>query len=610
MTDDRGDTLVEILVALGLLGIVVAAIAGALIGSASASTNEKEMVTLDAAMRNFAESMRSELTGPGATAYADCATADGGSHPYRIVSQPTPAEGPAGTIVTLFATGYPPSSQITVTEDSSAIPSETVSADRYGDATLSVPVTGAPGHHSLHLTGSSQPLTFDVGGTVQASEDLSNYHIRVDDLQWWQTDQKKYVEADSVPCPKFDPNGLQLVTISGTGPDGLQSSLTFALANPGRLAPTFLSGPVVSFHAGSGGQFTVQTSGYPPPGISSSKCGGDFGGSHISWQDNGDGTATVSWTKKTPAGQYVLCLTASNGVGPDATQTLTIDALGPPDFTSSPSVSFVVGSPGSFTVQASGYPAPGIAFTQCGGDFAGSGISWQGHGDGTATVSWAGDTPAGQYLLCLTASNGVAPDATQTLTIDALAPPAFTSSPSASFPVGPPGGSFTVRTSPGYPAGTSITFAQCGGDFAGSHISWQDNGDGTATVSWTKNTPAGSYQLCLTASNGVSPDATQTLTISFGTVPSIAIAPPRPRIDLRAGDHSVVPLVVGGIPDPTLSITSGALPDGLVLDGGSTAIVGQPSPTDLGDHVVTITATNAVGSASVTVDLYVVAPGG
>ncbi|MDA8048259.1 MAG: putative Ig domain-containing protein, partial [Actinomycetota bacterium] len=333
----------------------------------------------------------------------------------------------------------------------------------------------------------------------------------------------------------------------------------------------------------------------------------------ISWQGHGDGTATVSWAGDTPAGQYLLCLTASNGVAPDATQTLTIDALAPPAFTSSPSASFPVGPPGgSFTVRTSpGYPAgTSITFAQCGGDFAGSHISWQDNGDGTATVSWAGDTPAGQYVLCLTASNGVAPDATQTLTIDAMGPPEFTSPASVSFRVGPPGGSFTVRTLPGYPAGTSITFAQCGGDFAGSHISWQDNGDGTATVSWTKNTPAGSYQLCLTASNGVSPDATQTLTISFGTVPSIAIAPPRPRIDLRAGDHSVVPLVVGGIPDPTLSITSGALPDGLVLDGGSTAIVGQPSPTDLGDHVVTITATNAVGSASVTVDLYVVAPGG
>ncbi len=520
MTDDRGDTLVEILVALGLLGIVVAAVAGALIGSATASTNQNETVRLDAALRNFAESMRSELTGPGATGYNDCATADGGSHPYRILSQPTPAEGPTGTIVTVFATGYPPSSPISVTEDSSSVPSKTVNTDSNGDATVSVAVTGAPGSHSLHFTGAAEPLAFDVGGTVQASEDLSNYHIQVADLQWWESDHRPapgYVVADSVPCAKSDPNGLQLVTVAGTGPDGLHSALTFAVANPGKVAPSFLSAPSASFDAGSWGHFLVQTSGYPPPGISFSNCGGDFAGSHISRVDHGDGTATVSWTQKTPAGQYVLCLTASNGVAPDATQTLTIDAMGPPEFTSPASVSFRVG---------------------------------------------------------------------------------------------PPGGSFTVRTLPGYPAGTSITFAQCGGDFAGSHISWQDNGDGTATVSWTKNTPAGSYQLCLTASNGVSPDATQTLTISFGTVPSIAIAPPRPRIDLRAGDHSVVPLVVGGIPDPTLSITSGALPDGLVLDGGSTAIVGQPSPTDLGDHVVTITATNAVGSASVTVDLYVVAPGG
>jgi hypothetical protein len=119
-------------------------------------------------------------------------------------------------------------------------------------------------------------------------------------------------------------------------------------------------------------------------------------------------------------GSYPLIFTASNGITPDATQsfTLTVNPAPPtaPTITSSSSTSFAVGSAGSFTVTASGFPLPALSL---GGGMP-SGVSFDA---GTGLLS---GTPAsgsyGRYPLTVTASNGVAPDAVAdfTLTIGAV----------------------------------------------------------------------------------------------------------------------------------------------------------------------------------------------
>ena len=55
-----------------------------------------------------------------------------------------------------------------------------------------------------------------------------------------------------------------------------------------------------------------------------------------------------------------------------------------------------------------------------------------------------------------------------------------------------------------------------------SGVTFTDNGNGTATLSGTVAAAAGSYRLTITASNGVSPDATQTFTL---TVTGSKVAP-------------------------------------------------------------------------------------
>jgi hypothetical protein len=86
--------------------------------------------------------------------------------------------------------------------------------------------------------------------------------------------------------------------------------------------------------------------------------------------------------------------------------------------------------------------------------------------------------------------------------------PAVTSADNAAFTVGS-AGTFTVTTT-GTPA-ASLTETGA----LPSGVTFSDNNDGTATISGTPGTgTAGSYPLTITAANGVSPDATQSFTLT------------------------------------------------------------------------------------------------
>jgi hypothetical protein len=102
--------------------------------------------------------------------------------------------------------------------------------------------------------------------------------------------------------------------------------------------------------------------------------------------------------------------TATPGQAPEVTITYTIS----PVITSGSSATFQVGNRGSFTISASGVPAPSLSEAGA----LPSGVSFTDNGDGTAAVS---GTPAagsgGTYPLTLTASNGISPDASQNFTL-------------------------------------------------------------------------------------------------------------------------------------------------------------------------------------------------
>ncbi len=71
MADERGDSLIEIIVAIVVIGLVVSAITAAISTSENGSVSHRQLVTGDAAMRNYAEAaktaVRTSCTSSGAT---------------------------------------------------------------------------------------------------------------------------------------------------------------------------------------------------------------------------------------------------------------------------------------------------------------------------------------------------------------------------------------------------------------------------------------------------------------------------------------------------------------------------------------------------------------
>jgi hypothetical protein len=102
-----------------------------------------------------------------------------------------------------------------------------------------------------------------------------------------------------------------------------------------------------------------------------------------------------------------------------------------PAITSDATATFQVGKAGSFTVTATGVPAPALSMT----GVLPSGVGFTDNGDGTASLSGMPAAGAeGSYPIAIAAENEVPPDATQsfTLTIAAPEPP--------DDPAQPPGG--------------------------------------------------------------------------------------------------------------------------------------------------------------------------
>jgi hypothetical protein len=111
----------------------------------------------------------------------------------------------------------------------------------------------------------------------------------------------------------------------------------------------------------------------------------------------------------TQSGSFPITVTATNGVSPDATQgfTLTVNGVSPA-ITSVNKTTFTQGHSGTFTVTATGYPVP--TFSELGTLPSGITLSSAGVLSGTTDQS-------GSFPITITATNGWAPDATQSFTL-------------------------------------------------------------------------------------------------------------------------------------------------------------------------------------------------
>jgi hypothetical protein len=199
-----------------------------------------------------------------------------------------------------------------------------------------------------------------------------------------------------------------------------------------------------------------------------------------------------------------------------------------PVFTSADDAAFTVGSAGTFTVTASGVPAPALSESGA----LPKGVTLTDNGDGAATLA---GTPAagtgGVWFFTLTGSNGVSPTFTQNFALTVGVPPAISGARTALFTAGL-AGSFTV-TSTGFPA-PSLTEAGA----LPPGVTFRDNGDGTAALAGTPAAGSqGNYVFTITAHNGSGGDASQTFTLQVQAPPSL--------LDLRPITAKLVSVPVG-----------------------------------------------------------------
>jgi outer membrane protein assembly factor BamB len=356
------------------------------------------------------------------------------------------------------------------------------------------------------------------------------------------------------------------LTVNGAGP-------SFTADSPGTSTVVGTAYTAYTFAAtGDPAPTFAVVSGSLPPGLTLNSATGALSGT------------------PTTAGTYPFTVQAANGVVPAAvspTITITVDAA--PAITSAASASATATVALNFTVTTTGTPTPALSVTS--GSLPG-GVSFTDNGNGTATI--AGPPAAlseGTYPITINATNGIAPDASQsfTLTVSGAAPSFTADSPGTSAVVGTAYTAYTFAAT-GDPA---PTFAVASGSLPPGLML----NSATGVLSGTP-TAAASYGFTIEASNGVDPPAVSpTITIIVGAdsvAPAITSA-------ASATATATVPLnftvTTTGTPTPALSVTSGSLPTGVTFTdngNGTATIAGPPAAGSEGPYPITIDATNGI----------------
>ncbi|HEY4268724.1 MAG TPA: putative Ig domain-containing protein [Galbitalea sp.] len=370
------------------------------------------------------------------------------------------------------------------------------------------------------------------------------------------------VTASGIPAPTFSisggalPSGLSLAsngTISGTpaaGTGGIYTPTIKASSAAGsdskqftftvNEAASFTSAASNTFAVGSAGSYTVTTRGYPKPSVSAVATPNLP--ASITVHDNGDGTATISGTPAAATGgSYALALTTHNGIGTDGTQAHTLVVTEKPVVTLDPSDATVhPGDSVSFTSTARGYTLPTVQWQR--GTIGGSFANIAGATSTTYTFTAAAGDASTAYRAVFTNGSGTATSSPAALTVQQA--PTITSAATTEFMQGT-AGSFTVTT-------TGLPIPSITGAGVPSWVTVHDNGDGTATVSGTP--PFGSagttVSVPLTATNGATPDATQSLSVTINLAPVIVSDPA--DVTVTPGSTATFTASAGGFPVPTV----------------------------------------------------------
>ncbi|GAB3122352.1 beta strand repeat-containing protein [Glaciibacter psychrotolerans] len=533
--------------------------------------------------------------------------------------------GSAGTFAVTTTSGYPTATALTETGslpsgvtfvdygDGTAVLSGTPAAGTAGtyDVTVRATATGgatAPAVQSFTLTVHGPPLFTSADHATLVVGQAGSFSITTAagfPVATVLTEQGSlpsgvsFVDngdgtASLTGTPAVGSGGSYPVTLTASNGSALNATQAFTLTVT--ELPAFTTASTEAFAVGAAGTFTIgTTAGFPSATVLTET--GELPAGVI-FADGGDGSATLSGIPASgTGGTFALTFTATTSAGhTDQAFTLAVNESG--TITSADHVRFASGSAGSFTVTTDGgHPSP-PTLTVTG--TLPAGVSFVDNRDGTATLAGTPNAP-GTYPLTITESNGVTVDTVQHLVVTVDGPPRITSDPTTTFTAGVRG-SFTVTAETGAPAAPA-TLTVTG--TVPNGLAFTDNGDGTGTLSGTTTVAPAGYLLTVTASNGVGPDAVQSLIVQV-VLPPTSVLP----LGLPASTGRLYGVTAHTTVGQTLHLSGGGFAAGAPIILGVYSlpvVVGQATADADGTFAATIQVPNLIGdhtfvAAGVTAD--------
>ena len=242
--DNRGDTLIEVLMAVVIIALAAGPLIGALLESIAASAEHQGLATTGTLLESFAETAVSEIQTSPLLGTAYQATS---APSYRLLSNPSQTSGPAGTTVTVFVTGFPSTSTstFTVRVDTRPTSATVVTVKRYGvgDAritfTIRIPTpsptpypitvsSSSGGSRAVSLPGTGFQVTTAGSGSTATKTPYKAYEVEVASVKCWTRTATSFSTCSTANKG----SGLQLLTFSAKGPSGTLGTLGVVVRDP------------------------------------------------------------------------------------------------------------------------------------------------------------------------------------------------------------------------------------------------------------------------------------------------------------------------------------------------------------------------------------------
>jgi|GEM_PF-1341783 len=310
-------------------------------------------------------------------------------------------------------------------------------------------------------------------------------------------------------------------------------------------------------------------------------------------------TGAISGTPTVTFATTTFTVTVTDAVGATANQSFTLGVNTAPVITTQPvSASVNLNGTATFSVVATGFPAPTYQWKKAGSDITGSASATT----ATLTLANAQLTDEAAYTVVVTNASGTG-TSTPAATLTVFVLPAITTQPAAQTILAGGNATFTVVAT-GKPAPT---------------YQWRRNGNAlSGAINATLNLPG----VALTGGGNITVDVTNVSGAFGGSVtsapaavltvnpiaPVILSAPPLAVTAVQGRSFLFGPITLNNTPATftATGLTGAGTPDGLAVSSVLGSIAGTPVNT--GTFSLVLTATNITGSDSRTISLTVQAP--